>query len=208
MKRMHIKWTDHEREILKFNYESLGAAGCAVLLPGRTPEKIRAMASIVGVSKALFASTKERFESKFTVTPGCWIWIGGKDKYGYGQFGEGGRNYRAHRYSYELYVGPIPDGLCACHKCDNPSCVNPDHLWPGDDKQNAEDRTAKGRSAKQNGEKNGLSKLTDGQVLEIRSAQGLQRELAEQYGVDQSLISLIKRKKVWAHIPDKAECIN
>lgn len=90
---------------------------------------------IPGISKYISAETLE----------GCWIWIGAKHKNGYGSTKRHKSGY-AHRYIYELMIGKIEDGLCVCHKCDNPSCVNPDHLFLGTQLDNIQDRVKKGRS--------------------------------------------------------------
>jgi len=91
-----------------------------------------------------------RFESKFKKTDGCWEWEGCKSKSGYGQFGVRGDNSYfvsryTHRVSWELYRGEIPKGLCVLHRCDNPSCVNPEHLFLGTHKDNTQDMVEKGR---------------------------------------------------------------
>ncbi len=83
----------------------------------------------------------------------CWEWQAGKDRDGYGKFavGHGGNDQthtRAHRFAYEIFVGPIPDGFAVCHSCDNPSCVNPAHLWVGTPRANNDDKVAKDRHAK------------------------------------------------------------
>jgi len=93
-----------------------------------------------------WGAPKKRFESKIKVIPetGCWEWQGGRDKTNYGQFSYK-NNRAAHRSAYELYVDDIPEGLIVCHKCDNPPCVNPDHLFLGTFKDNTQDCIKKGR---------------------------------------------------------------
>lgn len=78
----------------------------------------------------------------------CWEWKGTTDPKGYGRFARNGRNLLAHRASWEVVNGPIPEGLCALHKCDNPACCNPNHLFIGTKRDNALDRTRKGRTGK------------------------------------------------------------
>ena len=94
-------------------------------------------------------SVQERFEALYVPVPeaGCWIWIGGlSGNRGYGAFWNGIRNVRAHRYSLERATGKeIPPGMMACHKCDTPLCVNPDHLFVGTQSENMQDCVAKGR---------------------------------------------------------------
>ena len=82
---------------------------------------------------------------------GCWVWQLSGSQGGYGQKCVGGKAMPAHRYYYEQKYGPIPEGLDACHRCDNPSCVNPDHIFPGTREENVADCIAKGRRAEQRG---------------------------------------------------------
>jgi len=104
-----------------------------------------------------FCSTECRFKWSYTINliTGCWEWIKHKDVEGYGRFMANKIRGRAHRFSYEFYKGPINTGMFVCHTCDNTSCVNPDHLWEGDNQQNQIDSVKKGRSA---GVKNFLRK--------------------------------------------------
>ena len=140
-----------------------------------------------------------RFEAKITVNPitGCWEWTASQNPDGYGQFKLNGRREKAHRVAHVLYIGEIPKGMCVLHRCDNPSCVNPEHLFLGTHADNVKDKVAKGRAAK--GEKNGRAKLTKEAVLHIRKRTMLQREYARLYGVDQTTVSKIQLGKKWSH---------
>ena len=133
----------------------------------------------------------------------CWEWMAACCRDGYGQFWYKDKvYYKAHRFSYELKYGKIENGLFVCHKCDNPKCVNPEHLFLGTSAENTKDRNDKGRSAK--GEKQHSAKLTEHQVLEIRNkyitGNYTQIQLANEYNVHDTTISKIILKKLWKHI--------
>lgn len=144
---------------------------------------------------------------------GCWIWEGDTAHNGYGRFRvKGGKRIPAHRYAYELFKGKIKKGLLVCHTCDNPPCVNPDHLWAGTIKENMQDMCKKGRSYFQThaskinrnkGVQHHKAKLNEKQVLEIRelSKSGMtNRELGIQFNISEYTISGIKLGKTWRHI--------
>lgn len=111
---------------------------------------------------------EKRFWAFVNQTNDCWIWISHLDRNGYGLIKWKHTNILAHRFSYELHNGEIPSGMFICHKCDNPSCVNPLHLYAGTAKTNAEDRTLRGRSDNRAGENNTQAKLTKEEVFAIR----------------------------------------
>jgi hypothetical protein len=88
----------------------------------------------------------ERFMEKVQITDSCWLWLAVKNQDGYGRFRHGKKLYSAHRVSYELHIGPIPEGLCVLHSCDTPACVNPSHLFLGTQNDNIQDMERKGRA--------------------------------------------------------------
>ena len=130
---------------------------------------------------------------------GCWEWTGAKDGRGYGQVNRGNKTLRAHRVSYEAYHGQIPSGMVVRHSCDNPSCINPDHLCHGTVQDNVMDRELRGRRDVR-GEQVGTAKLTEADVLDIRSSSLIGTELAKKYSISPSTISLIKTGKSWKHV--------
>lgn len=130
---------------------------------------------------------------------GCWEWQASIGSHGYGQLTHLQQKYTAHRLSWEIHRGPIPDGLCVLHRCDNRSCVNPDHLFLGTKADNLQDMTDKGRRAV--GSKHGSCKLTEEQVKEIRAGDALPAQvIADAYGISRSLVYLIRNKKRWSHV--------
>lgn len=155
-------------------------------------------------SQGLSATVVERFWSKVIKTEGCWGWLRSKNKAGYGKLGRGSRGdgwIFAHKVSWILHYGPIPAGKCVLHKCDNPECTRPDHLFLGTQLDNIKDMNRKGRhksnSEAISGEKCYRAKLTPEQVIEIRSRTETRKELAKQFGVGRHIIDCIKAGKTW-----------
>ena len=148
-------------------------------------------------------SIEERFEGFYIPEPnsGCWLWFGGVGQKGHGLFrGPGGRQVNAHRFSYELYVGPIPDGLWALHRCDNPPCVNPEHLFIGTCQDNHDDMIRKGRKVSVIGAAHPKTQLTEQDVLNIRADTRPLAVIGADYGFDKQHVWKIKKRWYWKHI--------
>lgn len=152
-------------------------------------------------------SLQEFFDARHQVAPsGCWMWTGKVGRsFGYGEIRRkrGTKTMKAHRVSYELYKGPIPDEMCVCHTCDVPLCVNPAHLWLGTREDNNKDKTAKGRNVfiPRRGEGSATSKLTEKQALDIKADLRTQSKIAKDYGISQCAVSDIKTGRRWKHLP-------
>lgn len=147
------------------------------------------------------ADSADRFWSKVDRTDTCWLWTGcisGSNHYG--AFRYQGRMQPSHRVAWILKHGEIGDGLCVLHRCDNPPCVNPDHLFLGTQSDNMVDMVGKGRQGRQYGSAHGMSKLTERDVVAIRADSRIQREIAADFRVDPSLIRLINLRKIWSHV--------
>lgn len=129
----------------------------------------------------------------------CWMWTGWLDGIGYGRISVSGKLILAHRFSYEFFNGPFSPELDILHKCDNPTCVNPAHLFLGTAFDNMRDMVNKGRNVVHKGEGNFNAKLTQSQVDEIRykSTFTTQVQLAKEYGVTQANIGHIVKRKNW-----------
>ena len=147
---------------------------------------------------------------------GCHNWPKSTEGIGYGQINLKDKNrknvrFKVHRLSYELAKGEIGSGLFVCHRCDNPSCNNPEHLFLGTEQENFADMRAKGRH--QQGERHPRAKLLEGEVAEIRwyltNTKMSQPHIASFYGVSDKTIGNIKTGKIWKHVvakaPDRAE---
>ncbi len=148
------------------------------------------------------ATLMERLLHYTRKAEGCWEWQGYRDPNGYGRLNV--RNYPelAHRISWTLHRSELEPGQQVLHHCDNPGCVNPDHLFLGDPAANVADMHAKGRARKRasHGEAHGCAKLTEVQVREIRASSGPSRIIAEQYGVSGRQVRDIRAGRVWRHI--------
>jgi len=133
---------------------------------------------------------------------GCWHWTRVQTGCGYAQIGIDGKLISVHRLSYELFVGPIPDGMVVCHKCDVRHCICPDHLWIGTYQDNTDDMMKKGRCAVI-GSNCKKSKLTDEKVIQIRKLKqsGISHsKIASLYGIHFTTVSDIVRGKIWKHL--------
>lgn len=145
------------------------------------------------------ALTRERMDAHVSPEPmsGCWLWTGTVDQNGYGMMTLGGvRGLRAHRVAWMIANGPIPSGLFICHRCDNPACVNPAHLFAGTHRDNMKDKAAKGRACSP-------TRLRPADVLAIREAVergDLQRVVAARYGVHAVTVGKIVRGERWQSI--------
>ncbi len=147
--------------------------------------------------------TRALFWSKVTIPEGgldCWAWTRTLSENGYGRFRFKGKWYRAHRFAYEQFNGPVPEGLQVRHLCHNRLCCNPAHLDVGTAQDNAQDALDAGRVIR--GAAHSASKLTDAQIVEIRrNADGLRtKDLAARYGVSAGTISNIRTGKIWRHV--------
>lgn len=145
---------------------------------------------------------QERIEKYSMPEPnsGCWIWLGIIDGPGYGIVSIKRRSTKAHRFSWELHRGPIPDGLCVCHVCDNRLCINPDHLFLGTKLDNCRDMYSKGRNVNNSGVKHWHAKITEAQARKIKRSRLLGHVLMKRYGLSKAQISAIRTGRSWKHI--------
>lgn len=169
--------------------------------------------------KPLLESPKKHILNNIEIDAdtGCWNWTRGKKTHnGYGETWVNRKRYRAHRLAYIAFVGPIPKGKVICHHCDNPACVNPDHLWAGTQRENIRDSIRKGRftMAIKNlncslrkgckGIQNASSKLNEKQVTSIRQEYAEKNtshsKLAKKYSVSRTTIYEILNRRTWNHI--------
>lgn len=160
----------------------------------------------VDIGPKAHGTLEERFWRKVTKSESCWIWSGSKRPNGYGTIQRGGKNsptLLAHRVSCELHHGPIPRGCVVMHSCDNPSCVNPEHLLIGTHKDNTGDMDAKGRrvTIAPLGVQNGKSVLDDDKVRYIRqNPERSHAALARELGVGATTVRGVRIGRCWTHV--------
>lgn len=157
-------------------------------------------------------TTRERFEKRVKIDEktGCWIWTASRTPKGYGQFNyDGTRPIPAHRASWFIYRGEIPlnpDSAYkthyVCHTCDNILCVNPDHLFLGDQQVNMDDKMGKGRHnyGTSRGTDHGMAKLNEDIVREIRASAETTLQLHRRLGIPRSTIDMVKKRQTWKHV--------
>jgi len=145
----------------------------------------------------------ERLERNSIPEPnsGCLLWIGAISRErGYGVIGWRRKYYRAHRFSWEVHLGPVPEGMLVCHKCDVPLCVNPAHLFLGTSNDNMQDKMRKGRYSCPRGENLPQAVLTNEIVRAIRSSTDTTASLSRRYGASEATIRCVRQGKTWRHV--------
>ena len=144
---------------------------------------------------------EDRFWSKVDKSGDCWIWTANRNAKGYGFFKIGSVNSLAHRVSYDLCVGEIPDGMLCLHRCDNPPCVNPKHLWIGSNQQNMDDMKRKGRQAKGIKNRKALISPDIAKDIRVRYASGeRQCDIASDLGVRPRLVHDVVVNRTWVGV--------
>lgn len=165
------------------------------------------------MNPAIQIITREVIEGKSIPEPnsGCWLWLQWLNQHGYGTLLSANKKWLAHRAAWVAYRGPIPDGLCVCHRCDVRSCVNPDHLFLGTNADNMADKIRKGRGTpvpRLRGSANASARLTEERAAAILSSSGTERFVAKQFGVSCTTVHFIRSGRAWAHLPRVSTATN
>jgi hypothetical protein len=151
----------------------------------------------------------DRLTEKLDKSGDCWIWTGYRNDDGYGEMNVArGKKKKVHRVMWEQSFGPIPEGMCVCHRCDIPACCNPVHLFLGTHAENMQDMVRKGRKvtpvafilSKAKGERNAKAKLTAAAVRSIRNSSQTTKELAQSFGVSTASICNVISRRTWRHL--------
>lgn len=181
---------------------------CTVACTHRAASKRR---SRLVAQLPLPANIKEllEFNIERVTESGCWLWTGRTNPRGYGQIAVPNSRY-AHRVAYEAYKGSFDKNLFVCHKCDTPSCINPDHLFLGTHSDNMKDAIRKGRRShirppRLYGEQHALTKVTEAQALEIKFSTESTRKTAKRYGLCQATVSSIRTGRTWKQLPERLQ---
>lgn len=167
--------------------QSCGCASSRLTLGKRKGERLLEQGPIAYLEKHSFA-----------LPNGCIEWTGSRTSRGYGAAHFAGRYQSAHRLSYTAHKGEIEKGKFVCHSCDNPACINPDHLWLGSQQDNMSDKVSKKRHS--HGEVHGMHKLSEAQVKTILVGDKSANELAETFGISSDHIGAIRKGIAWKHL--------
>ena len=155
------------------------------------------------MGRPALSSVSDRLLSHIVKKDGCWGWRGYRDEKGYGRLMTPGGPVRAHRLSYEYHNGPIREGGYVLHKCDNPECTNPDHLYVGSHADNMADKKARGRcytGERPRGEQHARARLSASDVLHLRASTETNATLAKALGVSAATVRLARIGRTWAHL--------
>lgn len=178
---------------------------CGISFSPKRPKGVlcsRECAAIYNHDHRPVYSIEERLWAKTQKSDTCWVWIGAHLISGYGHMTINKKRVTVHRLSWEVHNGPIPIGMEILHRCDNPPCIRPDHLFIGTNQDNVDDMVSKKRHTY--GDRNGHAVFTDDQAREIlyllRTKQATGRQIAQQYGVDETTISKMRLGITWKHL--------